>query len=73
VKNLDRSNDLIDAAEVAVWLGVALSTVYDQATRGVIPHVRLWRRSRRTLIRFRRGDIETFVRDRTITPQTPGE
>lgn len=56
---------LFDAREVAEWLKVAVSAVYDQATKGQIPHLRLWRGRRRTLIRFRREDIEKYLLDRT--------
>ena len=59
---------LLTAPTVARWLGVAVTTVYEQAARGVIPHVRLWKGSRRTLIRFRRGDVETFLRERAVSP-----
>ncbi len=57
---------LLNANTVARWLGVAVTTVYDQAARGVIPHVRLWKGARRTLIRFRREDVENFLRDRAV-------
>jgi excisionase family DNA binding protein len=57
----ENSDRLLAARDVADWLGVAISTVYDQASRGVLPHVRLWRGSRRTLIRFRRQDVENFI------------
>jgi hypothetical protein len=35
--------------------------VYDAVARGVL---KLWQGSRRTLIRFRRADIERFLRER---------
>jgi excisionase family DNA binding protein len=56
---------LLDAQAVARWLGIAVTTVYDQASRGVLPHVRLWKGRRRTLLRFRRAEIEAFLIDRT--------
>lgn len=66
----NENETLLDAAVVAKWLGVAPSTIYDQAARGVLPHVRLWKGSRRTVIRFRRDDIERFVRERTCGPRS---
>jgi excisionase family DNA binding protein len=57
---------LLDATEVARWLGVAVTTVYEQAAREVIPHIRLWKGSRRTLIRFKRVDIEQFLQARAV-------
>ena len=60
---------LLDAQVVAKWLDVAVTTVYEQAARGVLPHVRLWKGTRRTLIRFRKGDVERFIRDRAVKPR----
>ncbi len=57
---------LLDAPTVARWLKVATTTVYEQAARGVLPHIRLWKGARRTLIRFRRSDVEQFIRTRTV-------
>jgi excisionase family DNA binding protein len=58
---------LLDAATVARWLNVAPATVYEQAARGVLPHIRLWKGARRTLLRFRRSDVEQFIRIRTVS------
>lgn len=55
---------LLDARAVARWLGLAPATVYEQAARGVLPAIRLWKGRRRTLLRFRRADIEEFLRAR---------
>ncbi len=62
----DDPDALLGAATVARWLNVSISCVYDQAARGQLPHVRLWKGARRTLIRFRRADIERLIRDRSI-------
>jgi excisionase family DNA binding protein len=59
-------SDLLTAEEVASMLRVKPSTVYDAATRGVLPVVRLWKGRRRTLIRFRQADIEEFIRQRSV-------
>ncbi len=56
---------LIDAQAVARWLGVSPSTVYEAAARGQLPTVRLWKGRRRTLMRFRRSDIELFIQQRS--------
>ena len=60
---------LLDAREVAKWLGVAPSTIYDAVARGILPAVRMWKGRRRTLLRFRRDEIEKFIEQRA----TPGE
>ena len=65
----DVPDELLGASTVARWLRVSVSTVYEQAVRGVLPHVRLWKGSRRTLIRFRRSDIEAFLRTQTHGPE----
>lgn len=62
-------DELIEASTVARWLRISISCVYEQASRGVLPHVRLWKGSRRTLIRFRRSDIEAFLRAQTHGPE----
>ncbi len=59
---------LLTAQEVAEMLAVRPSTVYDAVYRGVLPAVRLWEGRRRTLIRFRRTDIEKFIRERAVVP-----
>jgi excisionase family DNA binding protein len=59
---------LVDATPVSKYLHVAKSTVYDQVTKGLLPHVRLWSGARRSVIRFRMSEIEAFVRDRTFDP-----
>jgi len=58
---------LLTADDVARILNVKVSTVYDGVYRGLIPAVRIWKGRRRTLIRFRRSDIEEFIRERTVT------
>ncbi|MGH9867068.1 MAG: helix-turn-helix transcriptional regulator [Candidatus Polarisedimenticolia bacterium] len=53
--------DLLKAEEVAALLRVRVSTVYDAAARGDLPAICLWRGSRRSLLRFRRQDIERLL------------
>lgn len=62
---------LINARDVAAWLGLAVSTVYEKAASGELPHVRLWSGSRKPLIRFRRTEIETWLIDRRRGPGGP--
>ncbi len=65
-------SELLTAEEVASLLRVKPSTVYDAAARGDLPVVKLWKGKRRTLLRFRRGDIETFILNRTTQDRTGG-
>jgi excisionase family DNA binding protein len=60
---------LLTAADVARRLKIRTSTVYEATASGRLPCVRLWKGRRRSLIRFRPGDIERFVSDRTIGPE----
>jgi excisionase family DNA binding protein len=68
----DNLEPLVDATPVAKHLHIARSTVYDQAAKGHLPHVKLWTGARRPLIRFRMSEIEQFLRERSITP-SPSE
>jgi len=54
---------LLTAEEVAILLRIKVPTVYDAAARGHLPVVRLWTGRKRSLIRFRRDDIERLIRD----------
>jgi len=56
---------LLTAGEVAEILNIEKATVYEAVAKGRLPAVRLWRGRRRSLIRFRRDDIEQFIRART--------
>ena len=62
------ASDLLTADEVARILRLRPATIYEAAADGRIPHVRLWSGTRRALVRFRRADIEAFLRDRTFDP-----
>ena len=64
---------LLDAREVAKWLGVAPSTVYDAVTKGILPAVRMWKGKRRTLVRFRRQDVEAFINERAVPARKESE
>jgi len=52
----DESKEVMTADEVAEFLGVDRTTVYDFAARGVIPHQRLGKR-----LLFRRGGIVAWL------------
>ena len=58
---------LLTADEVAERLRLKTATVYQAATDGRIPCVRLWKGNRRALIRFHEDDIERLIRERTST------
>jgi len=55
------TEELLTAREVADLLRVKPVTVYSAADRGLIPCVRLWTGRRRSLVRFRREDIEAVI------------
>ena len=61
-----KADTLLTAADVARRLKVRTSTVYEAVAHGRIPAVRLWKGTRRSLIRFRREDIEAFIQERTV-------
>ena len=62
---------LLTVEEVARLLSVKPGTVYDAASDGRLPVVRLWEGKRRSLLRFRREDIERIIRERTNPAQQP--
>ena len=57
---------LLTCEQVADLLQLAPQTIRDAAWRGKIPCVRLWAGTRKTLLRFRRSEIEEFIRERTV-------
>lgn len=63
---MEPEEPLLTAEEVAPLLNVKPATVYDAAWRGRIPCVRLWTGKRKSLLRFRRCDIEQFIRDHVV-------
>ncbi len=56
---------LLRAQAVAQLLDVRPATVYALVDRGVLPHVRLTKGRRRSLIRFRLSEIEAFLEERS--------
>ena len=63
---------LLTAKDVATLLNIRKSTVYDAVEKGRLPAVSLWKGKRRTFLRFRRSDIEEFIRQRTGLPKGRG-
>jgi excisionase family DNA binding protein len=59
------TKDVMTADEVALFLGVDRNTVYDFASRGVIPHQRLGKR-----LLFRRGAVVAWL-DTSLCNATP--
>jgi excisionase family DNA binding protein len=59
---------LLTPEQVAEIFSVKPQTIRDAVWRGKLPCVRLWTGRKKSLIRFRRDDIEAFVRDRTFEP-----
>ena len=61
----DVRSPLLTAEEVGQLLRLKPATVYEAASSGRIPCVRLWKGRRKTLVRFLRDDIEELIRERT--------
>ena len=57
---------LLTAEEVAKLLSIRVGTVYDAASTGRLPVVRLWEGKRRALVRFRQEDIERVILERSV-------
>jgi excisionase family DNA binding protein len=53
---------LLLPSEVAGMLRIKVNSVYAAAAAGRLPAVRLWRGRRKSLLRFRRQDIEELIR-----------
>lgn len=53
------------AEQVARLLNLKTSTVYDAASRGRIPCVRLWQGRRRAVVRFSPEEITRLIEERT--------
>ncbi len=59
---------LLDADEAATLLAVKRGTIYDWASRGLLPHVRILAGKRRPVVRFRRDDLVAFLAEKTVLP-----
>ena len=62
MRSAEDSSELLVAHEVASSLRVKISTVYAAAASGRLPCVRLWKGRRKSLLRFRRSDIDELIR-----------
>jgi excisionase family DNA binding protein len=58
---------LLTAEEVGRLLRLKPATVYEAASDGRIPCVRLWQGRRKALIRFRRDQIQALMQDRSTS------
>ncbi len=67
---MESHEPLLDADEAAARLKVKRGTVYDWASRGLLPHIRILAGQRRPVIRFREADLAAFLTDRSVTPAT---
>ena len=59
--------ELWRAEDAARFLNVRTGTVYEWAAKGILPHVRILAGTRRAVVRFRKAELEEFVRSRTTT------
>jgi excisionase family DNA binding protein len=57
---------LLTVEEVSRLLCIKPATVYEAAAAGRIPCVRLWQGRRKSLVRFRRSEIEAFIIEKSI-------
>ena len=62
---------LLTAEQVAALLQVRPQTVRDAAWRGKLPCVRLWKGKKKTLLRFRRSDIQRLIEARATPAREP--
>ena len=56
------NNKLLTAAEIADYLGVKQSTIYQWTHQGFIPHIKLGK-----FVRFKTDQIERWLESRTTT------
>jgi len=59
-------DSLLTVSQVAKICRLKRATVYSAVSRNLIPAVVLWKGQRRRVIRFRRSDIEAFIRERSL-------
>ncbi len=57
---------LLTAEQLAELLQVRPQTVRDAAWCGKIPCIRLWRGKKKSLLRFRRSEIEAFIQEQSV-------
>ncbi len=64
---------LLTAEQVAEFLALKPQTVRDAAWRGRLPCVRLWQGRKKSMLRFRRSEIEAFILERSIPRKKESE
>lgn len=64
----DGLDPLLTVSEVASLCKLKPASIYNAVTRNLIPAVVLWKGKRRRVVRFRREDIEQFIRQRSFRP-----
>ena len=69
---MDQAHDLLLPREVAAMLRLKVNSVYAAAASGKLPVVRLWRGRRKSLLRFKRSDIEELIRHGSPRPNPRG-
>ncbi len=57
----EQYEELLLPREVASMLRLKVNTVYAAATAGRLPALRIWKGRRKSLLRFRRVDIEALI------------
>lgn len=57
---------LLTAEELAKSWQVKPQTIRDAAWRGKIPCVKLWAGKKKTLLRFKKSEIDQFIKQRTV-------
>ena len=57
---------LLTAEQLAEYLQLKPQTIRDAAWRKKIPCVKLWAGKKKTLLRFKKSEIEDLVRQRSI-------
>ena len=63
---VDMDETLLSAVQAAAVLNVKPGTAYDWAAKGILPHIRILAGKRRAVIRFRKEDLELFLREQTV-------
>ena len=69
---IDHGHELLLPREVAAMLRLKVNSVYAAAASGRLPVVRLWRGRRKSLLRFKRRDIEDLIRRGSPMPSPKG-
>ena len=63
-------DSLLTVAQVAKICHLRPATVYSAVSRNLLPAVILWKGRRRRVVRFRRADLERFIREHSLPAKT---